>query len=360
MKRKLYISINASSNNEALIKIKGSISNWRNSADGFEQKVDDLITDGVKNVRLYINSGGGSVFEANEIVNIIQKFPGTITAELGALCASAATVIAMSANNIEMASNGQFMIHRPMAWVEGNEDELSSSLKLLRTLQANFLVMYSDKTGMTTQEISDLWRTDYWMDAKEAKEKGFIDSIIGKTEKADAEDIKALMSVKMYKNIPQSLVALAQPKTAKTEKNNNMKVIALTLGLSADAKEEHIQAALESLQAKANQSETYKTELEDLKNSIQANKVDTLIANAIKDKKILASQKAQYVKLATSDFETTKSIIDGTQAAVVITDSIVPITDANKSFDDYSPAELEAMADSNPDQYEALIKNSLK
>ncbi|MCT4580831.1 MAG: ATP-dependent Clp protease proteolytic subunit [Flavobacteriales bacterium] len=358
MKSKFYISVTATSKTEAQVKIKGSISNWRNSSEDFEQKVDELVAKGVNNVTLYINSGGGSVFEANEIANIISKFPGTITAELGAICASAATIIAIKASKITMASNGQFMIHRPMVGVQGNEDELSSALKLLQTLQDNFLDQYAAKTGMSKETIADLWKTDYWMDAKEAKSKGFVDAIIGESENPDVEDIQALLSEKVYQNIPEALVAFAINPQSNTNqiKNTNMKVIALSLGLTPNANEQEVQAAITSLKAKADKADVYKTELDNLKETVQNEKVDTLIESAVKAKKINANQKELYKKAAKNDFDTTKAMLENMQATVVVSDHIEAITDSSKTLDDYTPSELEAMAENSPEAYDALVK----
>ena len=63
-------------------------------------------------MHIYINSPGGECFEANEIVNVIKKFPGKITGEGGALVASAATYIAINCTSFSMPANGLFMIHQ--------------------------------------------------------------------------------------------------------------------------------------------------------------------------------------------------------------------------------------------------------
>ena len=71
-------------------------------------KVEQLIRSGIKDVHIYINSPGGECFEANEIVNVIKKFPGKITGEGGALVASAATYIAINCTSFSMPANGLF------------------------------------------------------------------------------------------------------------------------------------------------------------------------------------------------------------------------------------------------------------
>ena len=72
-------------NGRAVISIKGQIAGWRDSEKNFTATVDSLIESGVKDAHLYINSPGGDCFEANEIVNVMKRFPGTVTGEGGAL-----------------------------------------------------------------------------------------------------------------------------------------------------------------------------------------------------------------------------------------------------------------------------------
>lgn len=99
-------------NGRARIELKGTISKWRETEAEFTSKVEQLIRSGIKDVHIYINSPGGECFEANEIVNVIKKFPGKITGEGGALVASAATYIAINCTSFSMPANGLFMIHQ--------------------------------------------------------------------------------------------------------------------------------------------------------------------------------------------------------------------------------------------------------
>ncbi len=54
---------------KAFIQIIGEISFWKNSSEKFTSAIDGLINAGVEDVELYINSTGGSMFEAYEIAN---------------------------------------------------------------------------------------------------------------------------------------------------------------------------------------------------------------------------------------------------------------------------------------------------
>ena len=86
----------------------------------------------IKDVHIYINSPGGECFEANEIVNVIKKFPGKITGEGGALVASAATYIAINCTSFSMPANGLFMIHQVSGGACGRVADIESALEVMR------------------------------------------------------------------------------------------------------------------------------------------------------------------------------------------------------------------------------------
>jgi len=266
MSKKLNIGARVRGN-VAVVKIIGDISQWDNSAADFIAEVDKIISSGINDLNVYINSGGGSVFEANEIVNVLSKFTGTKTAEIGTLCASAATYIVSGFDKVKMAANGQFMIHKPMMTADGNEDELEADLKLLKNLTADYLKAYSKRTGLSENVIANMWRNDYWMNAQEAKDKGFVDEIISEAEAND--DVFVNIQAFGYK-LPQI-----------TSQNNNQinkikmsKEIKASLSLQDDAIDAAVVAAIEKLKKRATESEAV------------VNTIQTVEANALVDKAI--------------------------------------------------------------------------
>ena len=96
-------------NGKAYIRIIGEIAGWKDSAEDFRYELNQLKKDGIKDIVLYINSPGGNCFEANEIVNEINSFGGSVIGEGGALVASAATYIAINCTEFTMPENGMFM-----------------------------------------------------------------------------------------------------------------------------------------------------------------------------------------------------------------------------------------------------------
>ena len=223
-------------NGRAVISIKGQIAGWRDSEKNFTATVDSLIESGVKDAHLYINSPGGDCFEANEIVNVIKRFPGTVTGEGGALVASAATYIAIHCQQFTMPENGLFMVHQPRGFASGRKAEIKTYLDLLDKISQTYYDAYMARTTMTEKEFKEKWDAgDFWMNAKEAKEYGFADSIGGKT---DITEATASMISQAGYNGPVSLTVEKQinnPKTTKQEMELN--ALLVQFGLSASMSE---------------------------------------------------------------------------------------------------------------------------
>lgn len=300
MSNKYPLSITAEAKNDtAEIRISGVIHQWQNSAQEFKLQIDQLLVKGIKNVTLYINTPGGSVFEANEIANEIKRFSGTISGYGGALVASAGSYLALICDTFEMAENGQYMYHKPMGQIQGNEDKVTADLKLLQNLTKQYRTAYSEKTGMTEDEIEAKWsKGDVWLSAIEAKEQGFITAVSTKKEKI-TEDQKALFIACGAPNIPN-----VKPKIDNKMKNRN-ELIA-NLKLSADATDEQILEAVKAATAKAGQVDG----LKDAQASSLKKQAETLVDKAIlTDKKITADLRDQYVKFAMSDLDGTTAIL---------------------------------------------------
>lgn len=351
-KPKFTISAEAQ-NGKAVIRIDGYISEWNNHAAGFKAALDKIIGDGIKDADIYINSGGGDCFQANEIGNEIERFPGTVNAHLGALCASAVTYIASKCTNVIISKNTSYMIHKPWSYFSGNSDEIKSTLKLLENLEKNYVATYAAKTGLSASKIKELWAVDYWMDADEAIEKGFADSIEGEAE-ITTEDIAALA---IYKDAPK-VAASIKPTPNHTPNNNNqnqisteMKELLLQMsGLPATATEVQLIAYMEGLKAKAAKADDLQTQLTALKTSAHDEKCTVVLDGWVAAKKIVASQRDFYKKNLTEDFEGTKAMVDAMPGLTPLSSTVKPTPVAgaedrsNWTYADYQKKNAKALA----------------
>lgn len=131
----------------------------------------------VSRIRLRINSGGGDVFEATAIYNMLVKHEAEIAVEVEGVAASAATLIAMAGDTIAISENAHWMIHRASGMAWGNADELRQYLTLLDNADGLIRLTYARRTGLSDSDLVDLMDHDNWMTAGEAVELGFADSV---------------------------------------------------------------------------------------------------------------------------------------------------------------------------------------
>lgn len=135
----------------------------------------------VLNIR--VNSPGGDVFEGRAIMEAIKRFDGKTIAHIDSLAASAATSIALAADEVVMSDGALFMIHNASGLVWGDKNAMRDTANLLEKVEGAIVEDYTSKTGKDATEIVDMMNAETWMTAQEALDNGFIDSIV-KTGKA--------------------------------------------------------------------------------------------------------------------------------------------------------------------------------
>lgn len=131
----------------------------------------------ITDLTVRINSPGGDVFDALAIHNALSRHPARVVACIDALCASAATLVALSSDEVRMADNGQFMIHEPWTVAMGNSAELLKQSDLLDTIAQQIVGIYTRKTGADPDTVREWMRAETWYTAEQALAAGFVDVI---------------------------------------------------------------------------------------------------------------------------------------------------------------------------------------
>lgn len=155
----------------------GSDEYWDDISDkAFKQDIENLGD--VENIILHINSPGGSVFSAVAIANTLKNHKAKITANIDGLAASAATIITSACDTVKMPKNALFMIHNPITFAYGNNQEMQKTVEMLDKVKNSIIETYLSKTKADKKTLSELMDNETWMDAETAKEYGFIDEIV--------------------------------------------------------------------------------------------------------------------------------------------------------------------------------------
>lgn len=176
---------------------------WGANANGLIAALAPL---GDRLLNLHINSPGGDVFEARAMSSAIAAYPGQVISHIDGIAASAATYLALSANEVRMTEGGLFMVHNSWTMAWGNKAELRSTADLLDKIDGTIAADYARKTGKDLAQITSWMDAETWFTAAEAKDAGFID-LVSANSKRDAQDSAAANAARWnlsaYANAPK-------------------------------------------------------------------------------------------------------------------------------------------------------------
>lgn len=140
------------------------------------QKVKAMVV-GQLPITVHINSPGGSVTDALAIYSILRKHKGHITAIVDGLCASAATIVALAANEIVMAEHSLMMVHNPWTVASGDAAQMRKTADTLDVASREMVALYTERTGLSGERVAAIMGAETWFNAYEAVEAGFAHRI---------------------------------------------------------------------------------------------------------------------------------------------------------------------------------------
>ncbi len=129
-------------------------------------------------VTVWINSPGGNVFAAAEIYTMLKEYAGAVTVRIASIAASAASVVAMAGNRVEMSPTALLMIHDPSTIAMGNAKDMEKAIETLNEVKESIINAYAAKSGLRHNKIAELMSNETWMNAKKAVELGFADEVL--------------------------------------------------------------------------------------------------------------------------------------------------------------------------------------
>lgn len=142
----------------------------------------DLVQFKGKDIVLWINSNGGSVFDASQIYTALKEHDGKVTVKIDGTAISAASVIAMAGDEILMSPTSVMMIHNPWTYQEGEAKDMQKAIDMLNEVKDTIMNAYQAKTGKPREEISRLMDEETWMSAKKAVDMGFATGVLYEKE----------------------------------------------------------------------------------------------------------------------------------------------------------------------------------
>lgn len=137
---------------------------------------------GKKDVVVSINSPGGDYFEGLAIYNLLREHPAKVTVKIVGIAASAASVIAMAADEVQIARAGFIMIHNTWVVAVGDRHALRDVADWLEPFDVTATDIYAARTGLDEKEIGRMLDRETWIGGADAVDKGFADSLLSADE----------------------------------------------------------------------------------------------------------------------------------------------------------------------------------
>ncbi|WP_372352635.1 head maturation protease, ClpP-related [Streptomyces sp. KL116D] len=173
-----YRITNAADPDEAELLLYDEVGGW------FGATADEFIADlrGITspNLRVRINSPGGSVFEGIAIANALRSHPANVVIQVDSIAASIASVIAMAGDRVEMAPNSMLMIHDAAGVCLGNASDMEEMAELLGLISDNIADAYAARAGGTREQWRAAMQQETWYLPDDAIAAGLADEALAK------------------------------------------------------------------------------------------------------------------------------------------------------------------------------------
>lgn len=150
------------------------------TAEGINRALNEI---GSQSIVIKINSYGGDAYEGVAIYNLLRAHPKPITVQVLGIAASAASIIAMAGDRIEMARNSEMMIHKAWMVAIGNADLFRDAADYLDKLDGAIAGTYAIRTSQALAKVQQMMAEETLMSAGEALDMGFADALL----EADAD-----------------------------------------------------------------------------------------------------------------------------------------------------------------------------
>lgn len=146
---------------------------------------------GDRPVECQINSGGGDMFEGLAIYNVLREHSQPITMKIMGMAASAASVIAMAGDTVEIGAASFVMIHNCWVCACGNRHDMMEVAEFLAPFDQAMADVYAQRTEQTSEDCAKWMDAETWMSGSMAIERGFADTLLAADQMKVDEDARA-------------------------------------------------------------------------------------------------------------------------------------------------------------------------
>src|SRR6056300_332713 len=141
--------------------------------------------DASKDIQIYINSPGGSVYAGLGIYDTMQFIKPDVATICTGIAASMAAVLLCAGEKGKRSglTHSRVMIHQPLSGAQGQASDIEIAAKEVLKIKDELYTIISNHSGQTFDKVYQDSDRDYWMKAEQAKSYGMIDEILSRDKK---------------------------------------------------------------------------------------------------------------------------------------------------------------------------------
>ena len=173
---------------------------------------------GGADVTVNINSPGGDMFEGLAIYNLLREYEGKVTVKVLGLAASAASIIAMAGDDVQIGRGAFLMIHNCWVYAMGNRHDLAQIAADMEPFDQAMSDIYQARSGLDADTVDRMMDGETYIGGSDAVAKGFADSLLSADEIADDDDSPAAALRKLD-------ALLAKTDTPRSERRKLLKAL---------------------------------------------------------------------------------------------------------------------------------------
>lgn len=143
---------------------------------------------GSQDVVVNINSPGGDFFEGIAIYNLLREHPHKVTVKVMGLAASAASVIAMAGDEVQISEIGFLMVHNAWAVAVGNRHDMRDAADTLEPFDDAMAGLYAARAGVDKKEAAAWMDKETWFNGSQAIDNGLADGLLPSSEIEETDD----------------------------------------------------------------------------------------------------------------------------------------------------------------------------
>lgn len=179
---------------------------------------------GDRPVEVQINSPGGDMFEGIAIYNVLREHSQAITVKIMGMAASAASIIAMAGDEIEIGAASFIMIHNCWVMAIGNRHDMAEMAEWLKPFDQAMTDVYAARTGQTPEGCAKWMDAETFMSGAQAIERGFADALLPADKLTTDEKAKAAdRKVNDLRAMELQLVSAGLTRTQARDRINKIK-----------------------------------------------------------------------------------------------------------------------------------------